>query len=79
MLTTRGGFRYSTSTGGTPTGRGGAYLVIDDPVKARDAHSEAMRESAVSWFRSTVTSRAGLLTWFLPRIEDGGAACRKRA
>lgn len=57
LFTTHGGFRYSTSTGGTLTGRGGAYLIIDDPIKAQDAHSEAAREKAVSWFKSTVASR----------------------
>ncbi len=39
------------------TGRGGAFIIIDDPVKAADANSEVMRESAISWFRSTVVRR----------------------
>ncbi len=57
LMTTRGGYRYSTSTGGTLTGRGGAFIIIDDPMKAQDAHSETMRENVSSWFRSTVMSR----------------------
>jgi len=57
LTTTRGGYRYSTSAGGTLTGRGGAFIIIDDPIKAADAHSETVRESAASWFRSTVLSR----------------------
>ena len=57
LTTTRGGYRYSTSTGGTLTGRGGTFIIIDDPIKAADAHSETMRESATSWFKSTVLSR----------------------
>lgn len=57
LTTTRGGYRYATSTGGTLTGKGGAFIIIDDPVKAADAHSEVMRESAVTWFRSTVLTR----------------------
>lgn len=55
--TTRGGSRLSTSVGGTLTGRGGNVIVIDDPIKAKDAYSEAARESAISWFRGTVLSR----------------------
>ena len=30
--TTRGGFRMSTSVGGTLTGRGGNFVIIDDPM-----------------------------------------------
>jgi len=33
-MTTREGYRYSTSVGGTLTGRGGNMLIIDDPIKA---------------------------------------------
>lgn len=57
LVTTRGGSRYSTSTGGTLTGRGGGFIIVDDPVRADDAHSEARRESASRWFRSSVLSR----------------------
>lgn len=57
MTTTRGGYRYSTSIGGTLTGRGGAFIIIDDPLKAADAHSETARENGVTWFKSTVLSR----------------------
>lgn len=55
--TTRGGYRLSTSVGGTLTGRGGNFVIIDDPLKAKDAYSEVARESAMTWFRSTVLSR----------------------
>jgi hypothetical protein len=39
-MTTARGFRYATSVGGTLTGRGGNLLIIDDPMKPQDAHSE---------------------------------------
>lgn len=55
--TTRGGYRLATSVGGTLTGRGGNVIIIDDPLKAKDAYSEVARESAAQWFRSTVMSR----------------------
>ncbi|WP_140986940.1 terminase large subunit domain-containing protein [Asticcacaulis tiandongensis] len=55
--TTKGGSRLSTSVGGTLTGRGGNYIIIDDPIKAKDAYSETVREGAIDWFKGTVQSR----------------------
>jgi len=57
VKTTRGGYRLSTSVGGTLTGRGGDFIIIDDPIKAKDAHSEVARDGAYEWYRNTVTSR----------------------
>src|SRR6516164_609261 len=55
--TTRRGYRFTTSVGGTLTGRGGDVLIIDDPVKANDANSIVALEGAIDWFRSTALSR----------------------
>lgn len=55
--TTKGGGRYSTTVGGTLTGRGGDILIIDDPHKPEDATSEVKRGSVLSWYRSTLLSR----------------------
>lgn len=57
IATTAGGFRLSTSTGGTLTGRGGDLILIDDPLKASDALSKTRRESANDWFKTTLASR----------------------
>ena len=57
LRTTRGGSRLATSTGGTLTGRGAEFIIIDDAIKAQDAHSETVRESAWKWFTGTVVSR----------------------
>ena len=57
FMTTRGGYRYSTSVGGTLTGRGGNMLIIDDPIKAEDAMSDARRSAVNDWFGSTAYSR----------------------
>jgi predicted phage terminase large subunit-like protein len=57
IATTRGGYRLSTSVGGTLTGRGGNYIIIDDPMKAVDAHSEVARAAALNWYTGTVASR----------------------
>jgi hypothetical protein len=55
--TTRRGYRFTTSVGGTLTGRGGDVLIIDDPIKANDANSTVALEGAVDWFRNTALSR----------------------
>jgi hypothetical protein len=55
--TTRRGFRFTTSVGGTLTGRGGDVLIIDDPIKANDAYSIVALEGAIAWFRNTALSR----------------------
>src|SRR5262245_40355828 len=57
IVTTAGGSRLTTSVGGTLTGRGGDLLIIDDPLKPQDAHSESARESLKQWFSSTLLSR----------------------
>lgn len=53
-----GGGRLSTSVGGVLTGRGGDWIIIDDPMKADDALSEAMRETTHEWFSNTLRQRA---------------------
>ena len=57
FVTTRHGYRYSTSVGGTLTGRGGNILIIDDPLKSDDAFSEAKRSAVNEWFDGTLYSR----------------------
>jgi predicted phage terminase large subunit-like protein len=55
--TTRGGFRFATSVGGTLTGIGGNVVVVDDPLSSGDAYSEAKRTGTNEWFDSVVYSR----------------------
>ena len=57
LATTRGGQRRATSVGGSLTGLGGGTIIIDDPIKAADAHSGVARENAIKWYSSTVASR----------------------
>jgi predicted phage terminase large subunit-like protein len=52
-----GGSRYATSVGGTLTGRGGDFIVIDDPIKPEDTHSDSARKKTNDWFQSTLLSR----------------------
>jgi len=57
FMTTARGYRYGTSVGGTLTGRGGNFLIIDDPMKSGDAMSATKRDSVKHWFDGTVYSR----------------------
>ncbi len=57
FATTRGGFRLATSIGGTLTGRGGSLLIVDDPMKAQDAHSKAGRAFVNERFAGALLSR----------------------
>src|SRR5208337_3692976 len=56
-VTTRKGFRYSTSVGGTLTGRGGNLIIVDDPINPEGAMSEVKRSAANNWFDNTLYSR----------------------
>ena len=51
------GGRRSTSVGGTITGQGGDFLIIDDPVSPKNAASEVERENANEWYKTTLYSR----------------------
>ena len=53
----KGGVRYATSVGGTLTGRGGDFIIIDDPIKPEDTHSDKVRQSTNEWYKSTLLSR----------------------
>lgn len=55
--TTKGGGRYATSVGGVLTGRGGDYIIIDDPIKPSDTFSDTIREKTNDWYGSTLYSR----------------------
>jgi predicted phage terminase large subunit-like protein len=55
--TTANGERRATSIHGTLTGLGADYIIIDDPLKANDAYSEAAREGVNEWYKNTVPTR----------------------
>ena len=55
--TTQRGGRFSTSVGGTITGRGASIIIIDDALKPQEALSEAARTKANDWYDGTVFSR----------------------
>ena len=55
--TLKRGNRFATSVGGVMTGLGGDIVIIDDPIKPRDAASEISRQGAIEWFNNTVSTR----------------------
>ena len=55
--TTGQGFRLATSVGGVLTGRGGDFLIIDDPLKPDEALSETQRNAVNAWYEHTLYSR----------------------
>jgi predicted phage terminase large subunit-like protein len=57
LVTTAGGSRYAVSVDGTVTGRGADLIVIDDPLKAEEAMSEAARKHLIDWYTGTLISR----------------------
>ena len=57
VRTTARGSRLATSVGGTLTGRGGNLIIVDDPLKAQDAHSQSARSHLQQWFGNTLLSR----------------------
>ncbi len=57
FMTTARGFRLTTSVGGTLTGRGGNFILIDDPLKPSDAVSRPLREAVNQWYSNTLYSR----------------------
>jgi predicted phage terminase large subunit-like protein len=55
--TDAGGGRIAVAVGGSLTGRGADFIIIDDPLKAEQAQSDAERTRVNDWFRNTLLSR----------------------
>lgn len=53
----KGGSRTISSTDGAATGFGGNRVLVDDPISAKDADSAVARESAVEFWRGSVSTR----------------------
>jgi predicted phage terminase large subunit-like protein len=54
---TQTGYRLATSVGGEATGEGGNVIIIDDPHKLEEAHSDSARNRVLDWHDGTIASR----------------------
>ena len=57
IWTRRLGYRMSASVGGALTGKGADVIIIDDPLKAEAAYSDAERNRVNEWFGRTLATR----------------------
>jgi predicted phage terminase large subunit-like protein len=83
LRTTAKGYRMATSVGGVFTGIGAGFVIIDDPMKASDAQSEAERNRVYGWLQGTVMSRfddpnKGVLIIIAQRIHQDDLIGRLR-
>ncbi|MDX2050714.1 MAG: phage terminase large subunit [Rickettsiaceae bacterium] len=75
FMTTKYGFRFSTSVGGTATGEGGDILIVDDPHNPSHMFSNALRKKAINWFSETFSTRLnnrneGKIVIVMQRLHD---------
>jgi predicted phage terminase large subunit-like protein len=57
FVTSMHGYRFASGVGGAVLGRGGDLIVIDDPIKALDALSEAERRRVWEFYIGTLCTR----------------------
>lgn len=57
FMTSARGFRFATSVGGSTTGEGGNFLIIDDPISPAQAQNAHWRDYVNRWFDHTFASR----------------------
>ncbi|MCJ2022351.1 phage terminase large subunit [Methylobacterium sp. E-065] len=57
LVTTLRGGRLAFGLGGALTGRGADVIILDDPMKASSATSEADRRRAIEYYEGTLVSR----------------------
>ena len=79
LVTTAGGSRYATSVGGALTGRGADLIIVDDPLKAEEAMSEAARKRVIDWYGGTLVSRlndkeTGSIVVVMQRLHENDLA-----
>lgn len=53
----KGGYRIATSVDGGLTGEGGSIILVDDPLNAKEALSEATREAMIEWWDGAMSTR----------------------
>jgi predicted phage terminase large subunit-like protein len=53
----RGGYRIATSVQGIATGEGGDRIIVDDPHNVLQVESDTMRDSGITWWDESMSSR----------------------
>lgn len=53
----QGGYRIATTVLGAATGEGGDFIVVDDPHKVLEAHSDRARNAVIEWWDQTMSTR----------------------
>jgi len=74
FITTKRGFRLATSVGGTLTGEGGNFLIIDDPHNPANIMSKTQRENVLNWYEQVFASRLddknnGIIVLIMQRLH----------
>lgn len=57
LQTTKLGYRFATSVGGSLTGDGGNFLILDDPMNPLQAESSKYRSRVIDWFGQSFMTR----------------------
>lgn len=75
LRTVQNGNRLSVSVGGALTGRGGDFIIIDDPLKSEEAVSDTQRQAVNNWFASTLmtrldSKRTGCIVLIMQRLHE---------
>lgn len=75
FMTTAQGYRIATSVGGVLTGRGGDFLILDDPLKPDEALSDSQRRAVNNWYDHTLYSRLndkarGVIVVVMQRLHE---------
>ena len=77
--TTKGGGRVAISIGGSLTGRGGNFIIIDDPLKADEALTRTARDQVNDYYGTTLLSRLdnkqdGVIVLVMQRLHEDDLA-----
>ena len=84
LKTGQGGSRLATSVDGTLTGRGGDFIILDDPLNPGQAASETRRQAVNDWYDRTVPSRpnnkaSGAIIVIMQRLHEDDLVGHLRA
>jgi predicted phage terminase large subunit-like protein len=81
---TQRGVMIATSVGGSITGKGGDRIIVDDPHNPQQVESDTQRESAITYFRRTLSTRLdsknqGTIVVVMQRLHehDLSAVCQE--